>query len=358
MFKRSKLIFITMAKILYAVCGEGMGHAIRSAVIIKHLLKKNEAIIVSDNKAFDYLSERFENVYKISGYNIVYDNNEVRNLKTLIRAMKSLPGDLKRNLLFLYRSIKEFKPDFILSDFEPFSNMIANFMRIPLISISNQHILTKTKMKLSKNFQSRMITKIVNRLYAVRPKKYLITTFFYPEVKNKKRASLFPPILREEVFSLRPALKDHVLVYQTSKTYEKLVPILKKIVNQKFIVYGLDKNKKERNVIFRKFNEDKFLKELASSKAVITNGGFTLIGEALHLGKPILSVPVRKQYEQTLNAAFVQKLKYGEYHADLSEKAILGFLSNLGVYRESLKKYKRNDNSKILKEIDSLLGNV
>ena len=88
---------------------------------------------------------------------------------------------------------------------------------------------------------------------------------------------------------------------------------------------------------------------------MITNGGFTLIGEALHLGKPILSVPVKQQFEQILNAIYLERLGYGEYHKFLNKKIITDFLSKLENYRENIKSYKKQDNSKIFKEIDELV---
>jgi uncharacterized protein (TIGR00661 family) len=44
---------------------------------------------------------------------------------------------------------------------------------------------------------------------------------------------------------------------------------------------------------------------------VIANSGFSLICEALYLGKPYLAIPVRHQFEQVLNAYYVDKMGYG-----------------------------------------------
>jgi uncharacterized protein (TIGR00661 family) len=342
-------------RILYAVCGEGMGHAIRSSVIINHLKNKYGVMVVSSDRAYKYLSNKFDNVYNIEGFNIVYKNNEVKNTRTFLKAMKGLPKDMKNNMKVLHRLIKEFKPNIILSDFEAYSNIIAKVMRIPLISVDNQHVMSKCKIKVPKKYtSSKLAARSVIRTFIVMPKRYLVTTFFYPQAKNKERVLLFPPVLRDEILDTKPSTGNHIFVYQTSKTYEKLIPELKKI-NKKFVIYGLNKEGKDGNLTFRKFNEDIFLKEFASCKAVITNGGFTLIGEALYFKKPILSVPVRKQFEQILNAIYLDKLGYGEYHKDLNKKIIEEFLFKLGKYRKNLEKYKREDNSRILKEIDNLI---
>ncbi|WP_263641100.1 glycosyltransferase family protein [Methanobrevibacter arboriphilus] len=57
---------------------------------------------------------------------------------------------------------------------------------------------------------------------------------------------------------------------------------------KKFIVYGFNKEGIEGNLTFRKFNEDKIYEDMSNAKAVITNGGFTLISEAIYLKKTYL----------------------------------------------------------------------
>ena len=122
-----------------------------------------------------------------------------------------------------------------------------------------------------------------------------------------------------------------------------------------FIVYGFNIEKVEKNITFRKFNEDQFFKDLGSCKAVLTNGGFTLISESIYLKKPVLSIPVKGQFEQILNAIYLERLGYGEFHEELSVDVILNFLSNLDIYNKSLKSYSQDGNKALLKELDNLI---
>ena len=52
--------------IFYCICGEGMGHAIRSSVIIDRIKDKYDVYIFSSDRAYKYLNEKFDNVYKLS----------------------------------------------------------------------------------------------------------------------------------------------------------------------------------------------------------------------------------------------------------------------------------------------------
>ncbi len=342
-------------KILYSVCGEGMGHAIRSAVVIKHLLKENDVVIFAGGRAFDYLSEKFDNVYYIEGPNTVYSGNNAKYKSTFFSVIKDLPKSLKFNIKLLYNIARAFKPNIIVSDFEAFSNLLSKLLGIPLISLDNIHVITQCRLDLPDRYLSeKIVAGGVIRLFINRPKKYLITTFFYPEIKNKNKTELFPPVLRDEIFNLKPVSGDHILVYQTSDSNLELLSTLKTI-NEKFIIYGYDMEKRDKNLHFKKFNENQFFKDFESSKAVISNGGFTLMGESIYLRKPIFCVPVRKQPEQTVNAMFLEKLGYGEFHESLTKENFEHFLQNLDTYRSSLNSFEHNGNQEILDALDKAI---
>ena len=139
-------------RIIYAACGEGMGHAIRTSVILDHLKDNNELMIFASGRAYDYLSKKFDDVYQIYGFNTVYENNAVNDKKTFIKAMKYLPRDVKDNIKLLYGIANKFKPDLIISDFEFYSNILSKIIRVPMISIDNMHVITHCKIDVPKQF--------------------------------------------------------------------------------------------------------------------------------------------------------------------------------------------------------------
>ncbi len=342
-------------KVLYSVCGEGMGHAIRSSVIIKHLLKENDVVIFAGGRAFNYLSAKFDNVYYIEGPNTVYSGNNAKYKSTFFSVVKDLPKSLKFNIKLLYNIARAFKPDIIVSDFEAFSNLLSKLLGIPLISLDNIHVLTQCRLDLPERYLSeKIVAGGVIRLFINRPKKYLITTFFYPEIKNEEKTELFPPVLRDEILNLKPVNGEHILVYQTSDSNLELISTLKSI-NENFVIYGFNIEKEDGNLHFRKFNENQFFKDFESCKAVVSNGGFTLISESIYLKKPIFCIPVKKQPEQTVNAMYIEKLGYGEFHESLTKENIEMFLNELNRYRESLNSFKHNGNQEILKALDEAI---
>jgi uncharacterized protein (TIGR00661 family) len=136
---------------------------------------------------------------------------------------------------------------------------------------------------------------------------------------------------------------------------KELAALLKQ-VRCKFVAYGFGIEGQEGNVLFKKPSMDGFLRDLVGAKAVIANAGFSLVSEALHLGKPYLAVPVQNQFEQTFNAYYVDKLGYGAWWEELSKEKIESFLFNLSVYTENLRAYPRTGNDALLAKLDELIA--
>ena len=338
--------------VFYCVCGEGMGHAIRTGVIVDKIKEKYDVYLFSSDRAYEYLNSKFDNVYEIGGFNTVYINNKVNNLKTLSDAIKRNPTNIKVGYENLYKKAAQLKPNVIVTDFEIYATMISKIRGIPLISLDNIHMMTQTKIDYPKKYFGEMLkAKGVIKTYVVKPKIHILTSFFYPKIKPRKNAVIYPPIIREDIMKLEPKDGNHVIVYQTSRESEKLVRKLKALKNEKFIVYGFNKREKDGNLIYKEFNEDEFYDDLASSKAVICNGGFTFICEAIYLKKPIYSVPANGNFEQILNGFYVQKLGYGEYHEIMNAKMVKNFLNRLPKYQKRLSKVKNYNNDGIIREL-------
>ena len=338
--------------VFYCVCGEGMGHAIRTGVIVDKLKEKYDVYIFTSERAYAYLSSKFDNVYEIGGFNTVYINNKVNDLKTLADALKRNPTNMKIGYENLYKKAAQLKPDVIVTDFEIYATMVSKLRGIPLISLDNMHIITQAKIDYPKHHLGEMLKAVgVIKTYVVKPKVHIITSFFYPKIKPRKNAVIYPPIIREDILKLEPKEGNHIIVYQTSRESEKLIKRLKALKDEEFIVYGFNKNEIDRNLTYKEFNEDEFYDDLASAKAVICNGGFTFISEAIHLKKPIYSVPAIGNFEQTLNGFYVQKLGYGEYHEVMSAKRVSNFLKKLPKYQRRLAKVKKTNNEGIIREL-------
>jgi uncharacterized protein (TIGR00661 family) len=342
-----------MANILYGVAGEGSGHSSRAKEIIRFMQGEGHAVkVVSYDKGLKNLSPHFD-VEKIFGLHFSYKNNRVQYIPTVLKNLNHLPNAIK-SINKVSKLVDTFKADIVFSDFEPISGLVANKKKLPLISIDNQHRLTNTKMEYPKKYKTDAVAaKTVTRLMLHSTKACLVISFYETEVTNKKTL-LFPPILRDEVLNAKVTERDFILVYVTNP-FKGLIDILKTI-NKKFVVYGYNRDGREKNLTFKMPSHDGFLSDLAKSEGVIANAGFTLITESLHLQKPYLALPVAGQFEQVLNAYYLEKIGYGKYWDELNKERIESFLYNIDTYKKRLKKYKREDNTKIFKAVKKLIN--
>ncbi|MCU1282045.1 MAG: teichoic acid biosynthesis protein [bacterium] len=344
-------------RILYGVVGEGMGHATRSCVILRHLAAAHEVQIVVSGRAHAFLRKTFPSleVHEIAGLNMIYEDNEVQRRRTALDFLKKLPG-FAENFETMTRLAEGFRPELVVSDFESCAYLYAKRHDLPVLSIDNMQIINRCALDVAipeEEDASFQMAKAIVKAKLPHCDHYLITTFFFPPVR-KERTSLFPPILRDGVLDAERSVGEHVLVYQTSDTFHDLVPTLQRLPG-KFFVYGLKRDEELGNVTLKGFSEDGFVRDLASARAVLAGGGFSLMGEAVYLGKPMLSVPLKGQFEQTLNALYLQKLGYGEYHRELSQGAIAQFLERAPDYARNVAQHKQDRNRAILAKLDSLI---
>ncbi|MFD1754826.1 glycosyltransferase family protein [Rufibacter sediminis] len=123
-------------------------------------------------------------------------------------------------------------------------------------------------------------------------------------------------------------------------------------------MYGFNKDEQHGNVHLKAFSEEGFIQDLASAKAVVANGGFSLLSEAVFLHKPICSVPIPKQFEQYLNAAYVEKLGYGRYFPEFTPDGLKAFLYEVPQFQEHLNGYQQEGNEVLFRELEKLLAEV
>jgi len=199
---------------------------------------------------------------------------------------------------------------------------------VPIITVDNNQLVAVSKMRLPKRWSwARIKAQLAIKLMVPFARFRLIPSFIFPEVLRQD-VELVPPILRKEIRSLKPRRGDHVLVYQTSSSNKQLLDVIKRI-DERFVVYGFDKDRLINNVTLKRFSEKGFLKDLASAKAVIMNGGFSLMTECIYLKKPILSIPVKGQIEQMINARELERQGLGLKSEENDLEMIVEFIRSL-----------------------------
>ena len=345
--------------ILYGVPGEGMGHATRSKVVIDHLLKSgHEVQIVSSSRAYTFLNNNFPGrVTEIKGFRFSYKNAEVSKTATFFSNLRSAGKNLIFNTAKKLQIEKNFQAQLVISDFESFTFFFALEHKLPIISIDNMQVMDRCALDVkipSEEKSNYQLAKTIVKYKVPGCDYYFISSFFDAEIK-KKNTSLVPPIIREAIQQAKTKEENHIVMYQTSSSLKEVSEILKQVPNETFYVYGMNLDKTNGNIVFKPFSEAGFINDLASSKAVIANGGFSFISEAVYLQKPVYSFPIQNQFEQWMNAAYINRLGYGRHFSSLNADSLKAFLYELPDFKNKLKSYQQKGNTILFSKLDAFI---
>jgi len=324
--------------------------------MITHLQNKGHIVkVASYDRGYRNLKDDFD-VMEIVGLRFVNENNRISKAKTLSENLEHLPEGIESNQKLKQKLFKDFQPDAVITDFEPMTSYLANYFKIPLISIDNQHRLRYFDFNYPLEMKAEAIL-IENLIRAMvpRPCVSLITSFYESKLKND-RSFIFPPILRQAVINKAPRNEDHILVYAT-QSFDELPEVLKQYKREHFKIYGFDKEEVDGCLEYRPFSREGFLDDLSSCKGVIATAGFTLMTEAFYLGKPYLAFPVNGQFEQEVNGLMLDQEGFGNSGSEINKELVSAFLYDIPEYAEKLKIYEREGNSKIMAKLDKLFAN-
>lgn len=304
------------SRILYGLCGEGLGHFARASFLVPKLLDAGYDVeLFTSGRVADRCAERFPDcpIHRIPGLRMVYRNNALNvpgtvfNYTSLgIRGFRALRNTVKRG----HRQ----PPVAAISDYDPIVARAASALRVPLITLDHQQVATECEIDpaVPRGLKG-LLLRMSNRMTYPRPSLRIMTSFFRLPLRPQPRRAetdriMVGPVLRPQVVNRRPGDGSHILVYQTSRTLQWLDLILAELPGEKR-VYGVGRQQSGQQE--RAFSEEAFLDDLASCRFALVNGGHTTISEALHFGKPVICLPVRGQAEQELNAHYVEKLGFG-----------------------------------------------
>ena len=131
-------------RILYGVVGEGMGHAMRSRVVLEHLVAQGHEIeVMASGRAAEFLQKRFDGVHRIHGLHMIYEENRVRRGRTLWSNVIGGVTGVPENIAAYFDLVREFRPEVVVSDFESWTWLYAQNHRLPVISVDNMPIINR-----------------------------------------------------------------------------------------------------------------------------------------------------------------------------------------------------------------------
>jgi len=342
-----------VGRICYGVMGDARGHLSRALAIAREL-PQHEFLFIGGSKAH-ILREKGYQVKDVPILPTIIRNNRVDFAATLAHGLMGL-GRMAPAFKKVKGLIREFDPHLIISDYEFLTLKVARLMGRPCISIDNQHLLTHCLYDPPPGQRlNRYLTCALIRYLFSNASRYLVTSFHTLPPANRALTEVFPPLIKQKLQEYQPRVGDHALVYLRGNHFVRLIKQLKQSRRQ-FFIYGWGENPPDGNLRFKKTSEDDFLNDLATCNYVITNGGHSLISEALYLGKPILCHPIKFFYEQFFNAYYLKQNGLGDYSLNNAcrEDIIAEFETEVDQYRARIKAKNFFGNKLVAARLDEL----
>ncbi|MFC1835816.1 glycosyltransferase family protein [Thermodesulfobacteriota bacterium] len=344
-----------MARIFYGVMGDARGHVNRALTIVKEM-PEHEFLFFGGGRVLDLVQEGYQ-VEEAPMPSTFYRGDSVDLPATILNAVKVFMG--RRGVIDRAADIiKDFDPDLVLTDYEFFTPLAARKLGRTCVSVDHQHVLTHCAYKTPpEQLLSRMMTNFsVRHLYS-NASLFVVISFFQIPAVDPTVTAVLPPVIRRMVTEYKPTLGDHVLVYQTSPTFHRTIPVLEEL-EDRFIIYGAGEQPSRKNLQFKKPAQHGFLADLASARYVITNGGHNVISEALYLGKPVLSFPIVNAYEQFINAWFLARMEYGDYSTSPTpgKRVFDEFQSRLHIFRAGIEQGTFFGNEILARKLQKLVN--
>lgn len=294
--------------IWYGVQGEGRGHASRSRVLIEELRRQGARVrVFSGGHALEVLGDGPVEPIPLLRFAFRRDGRlaPLRTIGANLGPMRQILHKRSRAHLSLDALARQDPPDFVLSDFEPLLARFAMRRALPWISIDHQHVLTDTRIPslgTKADLQLRILAGFTRWLVPARCK--IVSSFHHFPLRPGSDATLVGCFLRDALRDRRPTDGAHVTVYLKEPGLAELLgPALAAHPDTPFHVWSRGDPVLAGNVQLRAPDPDSFLDDLSGCSWLLTTAGNQLLGEARHLGKPVLAFALPGQTEQRVNAA-------------------------------------------------------
>ncbi|MDA0194920.1 MAG: glycosyl transferase [Bacteroidetes bacterium] len=281
-------------KILYAIQGTGNGHLSRAKDVIPALMKRAHIDILISGIQAD-IELPFYVKYRYRGISFIFGKKGGVDILSTYRFCKT------REVWNEIRKCPVQNYDLVINDFEPISAWACKLRDVKCIGLSHQGSLRSKKVPIPSHNDP--IGWFVLKDYAP-------CNSYYSFHFKKYDDNIFTPIIRQEIRNQEITDEKHYTVYLPSYGDGKLLRVLSQIKKVRWEVFSkyADKTYNVENVIISPINSESFSRSMASSAGVLCGAGFETPAEALYLGKKLLVIPMKSQFEQHFNAEGLKEM--------------------------------------------------
>ncbi len=276
-------------KILYAVQATGNGHISRAMELMPYLQQYGEVDVFLSGSNSN-LKPNLPIKYRSNGLSLFYGNTggldywrmwKELNLRRVWKEAKALPVE---------------KYDLVLNDFDSITSLACALKKVPSVGFGHQA-----------SFQSNLTPRADKKDFAGEMvlRHYAKATAYIGLHFSQYDDFIYAPVLKEEILHAQPVKGNHVTVYLSHYSDEVVIQALAGIKDIQFEIFSKKATQIHQtgNITLIPISNTGFTQSMINACGVITGAGFETPAEALYLGKQLLCLPIRGQYEQLCNAA-------------------------------------------------------
>lgn len=307
-------------KIFYGVQGTGNGHITRARLMAQELYAAGIDVTFQfsgrpEAKYFDM--DIFRDYLVRNGLTFNAQNGEVSYLKT---AFRNNPITFMREIKSL--NLDDF--DLIISDFEPVTSWAAKVRKKKVLGIGHQYAFTHKIPRAGTD----LIAELLMKYFA--PVDIGVGLHWHHFGQP-----ILPPIIHTPEIPYKINQKK-IIVYLPFEDQNEVIRLLTPFKDFEFHLFAsVSVSSTFDNIRCCPLSRDGFQKALYDSAGIISNAGFELASESLHLGKKILVKPLHAQMEQISNAVALKELGYGHVMHDLDGLLVGQWLHNAAAVQVS-----------------------
>jgi uncharacterized protein (TIGR00661 family) len=281
-------------KILYAVQATGNGHISRAMELIPYL-RKYASVDVFLSGANSSLPMDGAVKFRSKGLCLYYNDRGSLHYGRMLTQFA--PLRIAREI----RDLPVEKYDLVLNDFECITALACAYKKVPSVNFGHQASFQslKTPRPARKDFIGEWILK-----------NYARATQYVGLHYQAYDDFILPPVIKQEILRAEPLNKGHITVYLPAFCDASLISQFAKFKDFQFQLFSkeITAGYKSGNISLLPVNKESFNKSLINCKGIITGAGFETPAEALFLGKKLMCIPIKGQYEQLCNAAALENM--------------------------------------------------
>jgi len=275
-------------KILYAVQATGNGHISRAIELLPHIQKYGEVdIFLSGNNAS--LPSELPVKYKSKGVSLFYNKKGKLDYQKTLKQVN--PSRIYKDAREL--PIKNY--DLILNDFEYICHSACKMMDVQMVHFGHQASFASKKTP--RPDKKDRLGEWVLRKYC----KGDINVGFHFDAYEPW---ILPPVIKQSLWKSVPQNNQHITVYLPHYSEEVLEKAFKQFKQIEFHIFSKERTfiTREKNIYWHPIHSELFNQSLLNCGGIITGAGFETPAESMFLGKKLMVLPIKGQYEQKCNA--------------------------------------------------------